>query len=349
MALTRCNLCGGRTFTRSAPVTSIEREIRLRDEFVHSRLGRKASRSELKDLTDFMHGFPSPLVACSGCGILTRSERRVREAHSYEEDPNDPDLMAHVYPRYLTAFRNKKPAFAPMLRPHASVLELGSHLGAFLQAAEEWNWRAVGLDVGKDTSAFVASRGLEVQRAIVEDCEFSGNRFDAVFVWNCFEQLPDPIPTLLAIHRQLKRFGLLVIRVPNALFYTVLSHSLAGAAEDGFVMRALAYNNLLGFPYLYGYTAHSLNRLLARCGYEPVRAFNSELVTMPFADVSQRIFAEQTGISDAVAAWSSTTTLECGTLTGPWIELVYRKLEEPVHPAQLPRRKIDLRFLERAS
>jgi hypothetical protein len=70
---------------------------------------------------------------------------------------------------------------------------------------------------------------------------------------------------------------------------------------------------------------------------------------MPFADITRRIEEEQTGISRGVAEWSSATTQEHDTLTGPWIELVYRRLEEgPVRPMS-PRKHIDLRFLPRAS
>jgi SAM-dependent methyltransferase len=346
VALTHCNICGGRSFTKTATATSIRREIRFRNDFVYSRLGRRGSRSELKDLTDFMHGFPAPLVECTGCRVITRWEKRVRETHSYEEDPNDPDLMTQVYPRYVSAFRNKREAYQLLLNPHADVLEIGSHLGAFLQTAEEWNWRPIGLDVGRDTSAFVRSKGLSVYRGVIEDCRLPAETFDGVFVWNCFEQLPDPGPVLAAIHGKLRRHGVLAIRVPNVVFYEMFSGEIE---EDGFAMRALAYNNLLGFPYLYGYTMESLNRLVTKWGFEPLRGFNSELVTMPFGDVSQRIFDEQTGISDAVEKWSARTTHELLTLTGPWMELVYRKVATPSRRAQLPRRKMDLRFLERAS
>lgn len=304
----------------------------MRNDFVYSRLGRKGSRSELKDLTDFMHGFPAPLVECRQCGVMTRWEQRVRTADAYEDDPNDTDLMTQVYPRYLEAFRKKREAYQGRLRPHAEVLEIGSHLGAFLQTAEEWNWRPAGLDVGKDTSEFVRSKGLVVYRETIEESRFGSETFDGVFVWNCFEQLPDPGPVLGAIHGKLKRHGLLTIRVPNVLFYRILSR---GAQEDGFAMRALAYNNLLGFPYLYGYTMESLNRLVTRWGFEPVRGFNSELVTMPFGDVSRRIFEEQMAISEAVRR-----------LMGPWMELVYRKVEMPWRGTKC---KMDARFLERAS
>ncbi len=326
----------------------------MQREFVFSRLARKADRSELKDLTDFMHGFTAPLAACRNCGVVTRAERRLRAADSYEEDPNDPDLMTQVYPRYVEAFRHKRIAYEPLLKPHADVLELGSHLGAFLQTAEEWSWRPAGLDIGKDTSDFVRSHGLPVYRQTVEDATLRAGSFDAVFVWNCFEQLPEPAPTLAAIHKLLNRYGLLVIRVPNADFYRTLGHQFENGGRQEFILHALAYNNLLGFPYLHGYTAASLNGLVTQWGFEYVRGFNSELVTMPFADITRRIRQEQTAVSRAVAGWSSATTTETGTLTGPWIELVYRRLEEGSadwnrSPDEFSRKPLDLRFLERAS
>jgi SAM-dependent methyltransferase len=343
MPLAHCHVCGCTLFAPVASAAEIERELRLQKEFVFSRLRRRAARSELKDLTDFMHGFPAPLVQCRMCGVLTRAERRVREAQSYEEDPNDPDLMTQVYPRYLEAFRHKRAAYVPLLKPGADVLEIGSHLGAFLQTAEEWSWQPVGLDVGKDTSEFARSHSLRVRREAAEDCGLPAGRFHAAFVWNCFEQLPRPAPALAAIHKLLNKHGLLVIRVPNVAFY----HALAGAGEESLALRALAYNNLLGFPYLHGYTEASLNRLATRMGFEYVRGFNSELVTMPFADVSARVHNEQSAVSEIIADWSARASQSTGALTGPWIELVYRRVERSSARPAAP--LIDPRFLKRAS
>jgi SAM-dependent methyltransferase len=333
---------------------AIRSEIQLRRSFVLERLGRRAARSELKDLVDFMHGFPAPLARCSECGVLVRGEQRVPEAHAYEDDPNDLDLMAHVFPLYIEAFRRKADVYRPLLNPHADVLEIGSHLGAFLQVAEEWSWNAAALDVGNDTVQFARGRGFRVDRNVIEEASFSSGRFEAVFVWNCFEQIPDPGEMLRTIHHVLKRHGLLVIRVPNSLFYSVISRVLHEREHESFVVDALAYNNLLGFPYLYGYTAEALNRLASNHGFEPVSGANSELVTMPFADMSRRIVREQVVISQAVSAWSAAAAAASGRLAGPWIEMVFRKVEEPERkarhsPLRLPRRKIDSRFLERAA
>jgi SAM-dependent methyltransferase len=343
-----CPACTGDFFTEAADFRTIRREIRLRREFVYSRLRRRAEQAELKDLLDFMHGAPAPLLECVRCGLLVRAEHRIRGAGDYTEDPNDPDLMAQVYPHYLDAFRSKAPAYAGRLRPNADVLEIGSHLGAFLQTAEEWRWRPLGLDVGRDTSEFARRRGLTVHGQTIEDARLGEASFDAVFVWNCFEQLPDPAAALRSIRRVLKPWGLLAVRVPNALPYRLFRQDALEHA--GFERKALAYNNLLGFPYLYGYTVDNLNRLLERSGFEFVAGFNSELVTTPFAEAPRALRREQIGISRRTAEWSVETTRRTNLLTGPWLEALYRKLPDSIanNPRKNPPR-IELLFLPRGA
>jgi SAM-dependent methyltransferase len=322
----RCPVCGNSAFTEAVSENAIRREIREREEFIAARLGRKGSPEELKDLTDFMHGFAAPLERCAGCGLLARAEARVRTAKSYSKDPNDPGVMDQLFPRYVQAFRNQAPGFRERLRPHAEVLEIGSHLGAFLQVAEEWNWNAVGLDVGCDTAPFARARGLTVKQAMLEDSAFAPGSFDAVFIWNCFEQMNDPAATLRAAHRVLKPHGLLTVRVPNAEFYLK-----ERAATD-----LAAWNNLPGFPYLYGYSQRLVTRLAGKHGFEFVRGFNSELITMPFADLTSRIAAEQKAASTRAAGYES----------GPWIETICRRVEQPVPHS---RECVDRRFLPRAA
>lgn len=305
----------------------------MQQNFVFSRLGSNPAPEELKDLTDFMHGAPAALLRCDGCGLLTRAEA---DEDSYEEDPNDPGVMAQVYPRYVRAFRAKRPAYLGLLPPRADVVELGPHLGGFLQAAEEWDWRPVGIDIGADTSAFARSKGLTVIRGTLEDAHVRENSQDAAFIWNCFEQLADPIATLLPIRRTLKRHGLLVVRVPNAAFY----QRFRGKAS-----KTLAYNNLLGFPYRYGYSPATLHRLMARAGFEYIQGFNSELLTTPFADLPDTVAVEQQALSDSVARWTGRESIVA--MTGPWIEAVYRMSPKPLVEPQA--RPVSRRFLPRAA
>ncbi len=275
-------------------------------------------QAELKDLTDFMHDGDARMLACARCGLLLRDEEQTRATASYEADPNDPGVMQHVYRRYVTSFRNKAPAYRDQLRPHASVVELGPHLGGFLQAAEEWDWCPIGLDIGKDTSDFARRQGLTVRRETIEDTKIPAGSADGVFIWNCFEQLAEPHETLTAARRLLRRHGLLALRVPNAS-----SWKRFRTQNNPFARGVLAWNNLLGFPYLYGYNKANLTMLARRFGFEPVSAFHSELLTMPFPDPAKHVVVEQKAISDETGE-----LVRRGLMESPWIELLFRREDE---------------------
>jgi SAM-dependent methyltransferase len=172
---------------------------------------------------------------------------------------------------------------------------------------------------------------------MVEDTRLAARSFDGVFVWNCFEQLAEPACALDAIYGLLRPGGLAVLRVPNARFYIEMR-----SRDDA----ALAWNNLLGFPYLYGYKEEHLNRVANDHGFEFVRGFDSELITMPFPDLNEKARESQCANSRKVGRWSIRTTNRAGALTGPWIEMTYRKLERP---APLREGALDGRFLARAA
>jgi len=276
----------------------IERENEIRESFVTERLGHRAEDPENMDLTKFMHGGPGRLLRCSCCGLISRDEET--RAH-YEDDLYDPALMKHLYPRYVRAFEQKRPLYQPLLGNHAEVLEVGSHLGAFLQTAEEWGWRPTGLDIGAATSEFARRQGGTVKRISLDDYSPRLRRPEAIFIWNCFEQLEDPGATLRRARSMLDRHGLLVVRVPNAEFYL-------RERERGAGRRLLGYNNLLGFPYRFGYSRASLARVLAHSGFTPISVYDSGLLTPPYPDLSPRIRQEWKAVRER----------------GGWIEMVCR-------------------------
>lgn len=276
----------------------MERESEIRESFVTERLGHRAEDPENMDLTKFMHGGPGRLLRCPCCGLLSREEET--RAH-YEDDRYDPALMKHLYPRYVRAFEQKRRLYQPLLRPHAEVLEVGSHLGAFLQTAEEWGWRPTGLDIGAATSEFARRQGGTVKRISLEDYSPRLRKSEAIFIWNCFEQVEDPGALLRRARSMLDRHGLLVVRAPNAEFY-LRERERRGAR------RSLGYNNLLGFPYRFGYSRESLGRVLGKAGFIPVSVYNSGLLTPPYPDLSGRIRRE----------WGAVR--ECGA----WVEVVCR-------------------------
>jgi len=257
----------------------------LRASFVHNRLGHRPEQLEAMDLTRFMHGGPARLLGCERCGALMRDER---ETAQYESDLYDSALMKHLYPRYLRAFEEKRPQYQPLLGNRAEILEVGSHLGAFLEASENWGWRPTGLDIGESTSRFARQQGGSVKRVALEDYS-PGSRPDAIFIWNCFEQLDDPSAALTSSRQLLGRHGLLVIRVPNANFYLRQRSQLGGSSRT---LKMLGYNNLLGFPYLHGYN----RRRLSVC-YGPTDLSRLALIAAAYLRLPIRIFHGRCGPS----------------------------------------------------
>jgi len=280
----------------------VQRESTLRSHFVETRLGHAASGLEAMDLTSFMHGGPAKVVSCTLWGVMRRTEVRPSD---YESDRYDAALMRHLYPRYRQALTEKRKSIEPLLAPGAEVPEVGSHLGAFLETAQGWGWRPIGLDIGPDTSAFARRQGGTVRQTSLDDY-YPVCRPDAIFFWNCFEQLSRPWEAMLRARSMLSPHGLVLLRVPNADFYRRQAQWL----------RALSYNNLLGFPYLNGYHLPALKRLLTSSGFELVASFATSLLMPPYPDSSAQVRGE----------WQQTRidTEHCGAADSPWIEIVGR-------------------------
>jgi SAM-dependent methyltransferase len=130
------------------------------------------------------------------------------------------------------------------------------------------------VDPGEAVVRFCRDRGLPVVHGTLEQRLQPSNTVDAVVIWNTFDQLPDPRPLLRAIEQLLKPDGLLIIRIPHGICYrdamdaTNVHRWLRKPLYTG-----LAWNNLLTFPYLYGYGLATLDRLIGEFGL--VREFGS--------------------------------------------------------------------------
>jgi 2-polyprenyl-3-methyl-5-hydroxy-6-metoxy-1,4-benzoquinol methylase len=322
-----CPNCGEARFTEFLSPDLIRMETLLRSQFINDRLTAPAAPEQRKDLTDFAHGDTVPVLQCQSCSVLLRAESR-EPVRTYEDDDYDPAAMQTLLPRYVAAFAAKEVPYRSLLRPGAEILEIGPHLGAFLEIAKRWGWRAVSVDVGKDTSQFVNSLGFVTYQKRLEDCSFPYGYFDGVFIWNCFEQIPDPHSTLTEIRRILQPNGVLVLRTPNALFYRACREYLNRAPDTDLatsIVRTLGYNNLLAWPYLYGYSSIHLDQLAAAHSLSREGGLNSELITLPYPEVDLSMLEQKDLAQATVRGWSELDRCAAaGHLTGPWIETFYR-------------------------
>lgn len=324
----RCPRCGTEELTVFLSEDAVRMETLMRSQFVFDRVERTPRAEERKDLTSFAHGALAAILECPRCCVLVRREQQADPTGAYEDDEYDAEVMTALLPRYVEAFQAKEEPYRSLLHEGARVLEVGPHFGAFLDVAKEWGWSAVGVDIGKDTSRFIRSRGYEIHQCALEECGFGDREFDGVFIWNCFEQVPDPHSLLREARRLLEPGGVLVLRMPNALFYRVCQGRLK-TAPDGdlslWIVRALGYNNLLAFPYLYGYDGESLKGIAGEHGFRAEAILNAELITLPFPRLEPWIVEENRAAYALIRTWSELEELEReGRAAGPWMEGIFR-------------------------
>jgi SAM-dependent methyltransferase len=267
-----CVVCHGRSFELRCNGAELEAQQDELARFHRARLARRR-RGDLDERARFTQDYVTDLVACVTCGLLMRSPRpRAKDvARAYEDDQYSPSRIADIFAAHADSYRGKLAQLASLGAPRR-VLEIGSFVGAFLHVAREAGVDAVGVDPGEQVAKYCAERGLPVLQGTLEDLapQLCRDPYDAIAIWNTFDQLPDPRPTLKVVARCLKADGVLAIRVPHGLaFEKQLRRFRSGERLRRHVAKLyLAWNNLLSFPYLCGYGVATLDRIVGAFGFE---------------------------------------------------------------------------------
>jgi 2-polyprenyl-3-methyl-5-hydroxy-6-metoxy-1,4-benzoquinol methylase len=219
----------------------------------------------LKDTAVFTRSRRAYLIYCQKCGTVMRRELEPysREEVLYRDDAYDDELLDDMRRRFLKAYEGDRDWLMGLpLEPGARVLEVGSYVGAFLEFARQAGWRAVGIDPGRQIVDYARRLGGEVLHAPFSATavrrELEDVRFDAVWILNCFEQLPNLASALRDVRELLKPHGLLVIRTPSGDFVRLLYRLRA----QRLARTLMAGTNLGGVPYARCLTKRSLESLL---------------------------------------------------------------------------------------
>ena len=283
--------------------------------FHMKRLSPRTPPERLVDRVAFSQDRPWRVVQCDACGLVFRNpaEKRLelREAYTAEAPPRETLKALHDAQRSSCVPQARR--LRRLLRRRGRGLEVGSYVGAFLAAARDARWQFEGLDVNKGVNAFTRSLGFTVHDGDLEHFK-SDRRYDAVAIWNTFDQLPDPRAAVRAAAKLLRPGGVLAIRVPNGAAYAALRERLDGRGAMGRIASTvMAHNNLLTFPYRFGFTPHALAELLGDSDLEVERVVFDSLVptadewTRRWARVEERLLRPLTRVSK------------------PWFEVYARK------------------------
>lgn len=145
-------------------------------------------------------------------------------------------------------------------------LEVGCGPGFFLDAMRHQGWEVQGLEISAFAVQHATERlGLPVVLGSLEGGHFPGGSFDAAFLGDVLEHLPEPLTSLEILRSWLKPGGALVVAVPSTM-------NLLSAKLGLFVYRARGRFKTLRIPpyHLFEYTPASLRGTLGRSGLEVV-------------------------------------------------------------------------------
>jgi 2-polyprenyl-3-methyl-5-hydroxy-6-metoxy-1,4-benzoquinol methylase len=163
------------------------------------------------------------VVRCAACDLVyvtpTFDEshyKRVYVSTEYQDIVRDLGIKSHEY-RTQRFGRERVRLMAGQLPGVAkpAYLDVGCSTGFVVEAAQEAGWAAVGLDLNPSAVEFGRSRGLDLRAVALEDAEFEPESFDAVSLFDVLEHLLDPVRTLRACTRLLRRGGIVFLYVPN--------------------------------------------------------------------------------------------------------------------------------------
>jgi SAM-dependent methyltransferase len=144
------------------------------------------------------------------------------------------------------------------------ILEVGCAGGYFLKTARDRGWSPTGVEISESASAFGRDQlDLDIRTGSLESAAFEDAAFDAAYLGDVLEHVPEPMCTLGELHRILRPGGVLLLAGPLTI------NSLDRRA--GFALyRALGKTKILRLPpyHLTEFTPGTLRSALARAGFQ---------------------------------------------------------------------------------
>ena len=284
LELARCHVCGGADTDEVADAGEVRAEVEALWAFHTRRVDGSTPPEKLLDRAAFSEPPPVRVVRCRSCGLVYRNpqERAQELAEIYEADAGvGDDVLRALFDTQRRSYRAQARRLTRVAGAAGSGLEVGSYVGAFLDAARRRGWRFEGVDVNESASRFARKQGLAVTVGTIDDIPAT-RRFDAVAIWNCLDQLADPRHVVRRARELLGPHGVVAVRVPNGEAYARWRDAAEHGALAPLARAVLAHNNLLTFPYRYGFTLRSLTRLLRDSGLRVRHVHGDTLV--PVAD-----------------------------------------------------------------
>lgn len=204
----------------------------------------------------------SDIVVCAVCGHmqLARMPADAELAEEYGAAESE-DYIVEERGQRVTAQRilERIERFA---QP-GNLADLGCWVGFLLSEAEARGWNAIGVEPSEFASGYARERlGIDVRTGGLLDVDLGDDAFDAVFMGDVIEHIPEPAEALDRARALLRPDGVLALALPDA---------------GSRVARAMGRKWWSVIPtHVQYFTRRSISTLLARRGFDVL-----EIATSP--------------------------------------------------------------------
>jgi 2-polyprenyl-3-methyl-5-hydroxy-6-metoxy-1,4-benzoquinol methylase len=236
-----CNLCGSREFRELHPAAE--------------RRNGHGDPGDLYACTSTSYGICGPIVKCARCDLVYQSpipsSAEIVDAYDgvvderYEQERSG---RIETFGRDLAALHRHERG--------GRLLDVGCHLGLFLEVARDVGWDVTGVEPSRWSVERARMRGLDVRHGTLDSVRFPEGSFDAVTMWDVVEHLADPLAELRRIHRLLRPDGLLALSTMNV---DALFPRLVGRRWPWYMQMHLVY-----------FSRRTLHNMLTKAGFRVV-------------------------------------------------------------------------------
>ena len=236
-----CNLCGSWDAQEIYPAAE--------------RRNGHGPAGDLYACTSTAYGVCGPIVKCRRCGLVYQSpvpsQAEIIDAYDgvvdrrYEEERSG---RIATFSRDLAALERHEQG--------GRLLDVGCHLGLFLDVARAAGWDVAGLEPSCWSVERARERGLDVRHGTLDTVQLPPGSFDVVTMWDVIEHLSDPLAELRRIHRLLRADGLLALSTMNV---DALFPRLVGRRWPWYMQMHLVY-----------FSRRTLHNMLVKAGFRVV-------------------------------------------------------------------------------
>jgi len=226
---------------------------------------------------------PGPVVRCWNCGLVYINPiKQIEKLTEYQCDiipsPTEKTNSQFYQQIYLADAKLKHRLYGEILdriefvtRGAGMLLDIGSYLGLFMQAAIARGWQCKGIEPDRDAWLYSKNLGLDVCLDVLEKCKFISQSFEVVTLLQVFEHVYDPRQMLLNIHKILRPKGIVFIEVPNI---DCICFKIIGKWHRHFAKHHFTF-----------FTPKTLRSLLNLCGFRTLSIyFPRRTVSFRFLD-----------------------------------------------------------------